>query len=413
MKSGLRLLLVAASVSAQAQTIDLKGAVYSVSGAPIAGATCRFKTAGNQAVTDADGKFDFGKSTAVRAAAGYSVAITAEGGQLSLSLDRGQSIEVDLFAIDGRRLANLVAAVLPAGTHRFGLGAAGSGNRLYLLRVKRGSEIAWHKLTRQGGFASIAQGAARGPLAKTSAIVDSLFCTAPEYHGGLTHTNGRNIGSYSGTQNIRMFSSDPAWKVCSPPITFNFDNSPGVARYKQLIPDWVATEQEILMEVCQSTFKLASQAKKWTTYIANIKTDDGVAATGGNELTFNTGYIADQPDNYAGWIEVTGVQIHEAVHSYQPYYETPGAGGFGEAMPDAVRALTGYFKWPTGTKCTGSYADAYQDGGKYWYFIEMKHPGFLTTVWQQKSGDITTRVQSITGESLSAMATECKTKGMP
>ena len=108
-----------------------------------------------------------------------------------------------------------------------------------------------------------------------------------------------------------------------------------------------------------------------------------------------------------------GVQTHEAVHSYQAYYNTTGASGFGEAMPDAVRALNGFFKWPTGTKCSGSFTDVYQTGGKYWYFIEMKHPGFITTVWQQNTGDITTRVQSITGESLSAMASECQTKGMP
>jgi hypothetical protein len=55
----------------------------------------------------------------------------------------------------------------------------------------------------------------------------------------------------------------------------------------------------------------------------------------------------------------------------------------------------------------------YQTGGKYWYFIEMKHPGFLTSVWQQTAGDISARVQSITGESLANLASECQTKGMP
>ena len=105
--------------------------------------------------------------------------------------------------------------------------------------------------------------------------------------------------------------------------------------------------------------------------------------------------------------------LHEGVHSYQPYYQTEGAAGFGEAVPDAIRALTGLFRWPTGTKCTASYTDNYQDGGKYWYFIEQKHPGFLNKVYKLTAGDISVRVKQVTGENLESLVTECKTKGMP
>ncbi len=74
---------------------------------------------------------------------------------------------------------------------------------------------------------------------------------------------------------------------------------------------------------------------------------------------------------------------------------------------------TGFFRWPRGSKCSGSYQEAYQTGGKYWYFIEQKHPGFLNKVYKLTSGDISARVQQVTGESLSSLVSECQTKGMP
>jgi hypothetical protein len=401
-----------AAGSAQAQTVTTQGTVRTVSGQPIAGAVCQFKALGNKAVTDAQGHYNFTGTSAVVRAKGYSLSLTAQGGQLSLSLDQSGRVSLDLFGLDGKWIRNIVEAPLAAGLHRFALGIPAQTRSLLLMRARLGSQTAWHKLTLEGGLTAVSAAEAERPTTKAAAA-DSLYCTAETYHGGLARINGRTVASYEGTQNFRMFSADPAWKVCSPPVTFNFDGSEGVARYKELIPDWVKTEQEVLMEVCQSTFKLPSQAKKYSTYIADIKKSDGVAATGGNHLYFNTDYIAKQGNTYAGWLEVLGVQTHEATHSYQPYYSTAGADGFGEAMPDAVRALNGFFSWPKGRKCTGSYADAYQDGGKYWYYIEMKHPGFLTAVWQKTSGDISARVQEITGESLATMVNECKTTGMP
>jgi hypothetical protein len=413
------LMLAAGIPCAVAQMVTIQGTVLSVSGAPVSGAVCQFKGIANKATTDASGKYDFtGSSTSIRAE-GYGVSMAAQGRQLVLNLDKGENVAVDLFGVSGRMIFNVAAGAMSAGPHSLSLIAPSGAEQLFLVRIRIGSQIAWHKLTLQGGFASItdvSSATLTRPLAKTEAIYDSLFCTSPDFHGGLAHINGRTVTSYSGTANFRMFSSDAAWKKqCSMPIAFNYDNTSGATKYKQIIADPLATEQEVLMEVCQSTFKLATQPKKYADYIANIKAGAGgqVAATGGNTLGFSTEYIDGQPNNYAGWWELVGVQTHEAVHSYQAYYNTTGADGFGEAMPDAVRALNGFFKWPTGTKCTGSFTDVYQTGGKYWYFIEMKHPGFLTSVWQKPTGDISDRVQQITGESLSAMVSECQTMGMP
>jgi hypothetical protein len=408
----------ASATIAISQTVSITGTVLSVSGEPVAGATCQFRTASNKATTDAQGKYSFSGGVAIRKAEGYAMSMGSQGRQLSLKLDRPGRVSLDLFNISGKLIRNLADGEFPAGSHSLAFAAPSESRQLYLLRMRFGAETAWHKLTIHDGAGSItatATAAVERGLAKGAAATDSLFCTEPNHSGGLAKINGRAISAYSGTFNFRMFSLDPAWKVCTPPVTFNFDGTAGATKYKQLIADPEGTEQEVLNEVCQSVFPKATLAKKYTTYVANIKSGAGgqVAATGGNTLGFSTEYIAGQPNSYSGWWEIVGVQTHEATHSYQPYYNTTGASGFGEAMPDAVRALNGFFKWPTGTKCSGSYTDVYQTGGKYWYFIEMKHPGFLTAVWQQSSGDISTRVQTITGESLSAMVSECQTKGMP
>jgi hypothetical protein len=403
-----------------AQTVTTQGTVLSVSGAPIAGATCQFKGISNKAITDAAGKYNFAGSTvAIRKLTGYHLSTATRGSQLIVSLDQNNFLAIDLFSLSGSLVRNLIKTNFGEGRHVLDMGSVHGSNQLYLLRVRLGHEIAWHKFSIQGGFASITDNASAiqpSALAKTAEAPDSLFCTVPNFHGGLANINGRAVTTYAGTQNFRMFSADIAWKTqCSMPITFNYDNTSGATKYKSMIADPIGTEQEVLMEVCQSTFKLATQPRKYTTYVANIKSGAGgsVAATGGNTLGFSTEYIASQPTTYSGWWEILGVQTHEAVHSYQAYYSTTGASGFGEAMPDAVRALNGFFKWPTGSRCSGGFTEAYQTGGKYWYFIEMKHPGFLTSIWQTPTGDISTRVQQITGESLSAMVTECQTKGMP
>jgi hypothetical protein len=406
------------AAAAQAQTVAIQGTVYTVSGEPIAGATCQFKNVANKVVTDAKGKYAFNGPVSLRGPQGYAISMQAQGRQIALRLDREETIGLDLFDLSGKAVRAITSGKLAAGTHSLALALPQTSQQLYLLRVRLGSEIAWHKLTLQSGMVSLASTptSPSGVLAKTTAAAatDSLFCTSPDHNGGLAKINGRAVNAYTGTYDIRMFSTNPAWKTqCAMPMTFNFDNSPGVAKYKGLIPDWIATEQEILVEVCQATFKLPTQPKKYATYVANIKLNDGVANTGGNTLNFNSGYINGLENNYKGWLEILGVQTHEATHSYQAYYTTTGAAGFGEAMPDAVRALNGYFSWPKGTRCGGGFEAYYQGGGKYWYYIEMKHPGFLTTVWQQPQGTIASRVQSITGESLASLAAECESKGMP
>jgi hypothetical protein len=407
----------------RAQNMDIKGTLLTMTGDPIKGATCRFRNAGNKAVTDDKGAFTITGPLGTLRPDGYAMAMTARGRELTVTLDEAGRAAIDLFDMSGRLIRSVAARELTAGTHRMEFAPLQGARALYLLRVRIGTGESWHRLTVQDGAMTLT-GAQAATLvranAKTGAAPDSLFCAMPGYHGGHAAINGRAITAYTGTFNLRMFSSDKAWDVCAPPQTFAFDQSAGALYFQKLIPDPTANEQEVLREVCQSIWKTAAEVpanKRFTTYKSNINAQvtTGVASTGGNSLNFNVGYINGLKGrgDYAAWYEVLGVLVHEATHSYQPYYSTAGADGFGEAVPDAIRALTGFFKWPTGNKCSGSFTEAYQTGGKYWYFIEQKHPGFISKVYKLTAGDISARVQTVTGESLSSMVSECQSKGMP
>jgi hypothetical protein len=255
---------------------------------------------------------------------------------------------------------------------------------------------------------------------------ESLACAHPDFHGGLGSINTRPIESYSDTVDLRMFSSDPAWKErCGPMPIFDYrqTNDDG-AHYKRLMgDDPVGTQRTISGEVCQSLFERPSQAPSLDSI--NIDFERGLdqrnllgyfthTADGRPEVVLNTEYADRMSNSTSGKREMEALQTHETHHAYQPYYKTEGADGFGEATAKMVEHLHGLTEgWPRGTQCQGSYAGPYDEGGRYWYFIEMKHPGFLTEVYQDEEGDIAARVKRITGENLSDLVAECRTKGMP
>ena len=418
-------ILGAATILHSQTTVNITGKVLGMTGTPIVGAIVKFKSLSNTATTNSEGAYSFNGPLALRKAEGYRLAMVSQGSRLSLSLDQREPVSIQIFGLSGRLVRQVVDRTLDGGNHAFDLAGLNQANQLYLVKVRMGAQLGWHKLTYQGGLSyitSVGEVAMDRALGKAAASVaaDSLYVTHAEYHGGLAKINGRSVTAMTGTQNFRMFSTDKGWDACAPTFNFKFDQSAGALYYQKIIAGPEATNQEALREVCQSIWKVPADIpsnRKFTSYTANINSSvsTGVASTGGNSLNFNVGYIDQQKGrgDAAAWYEVVGVLIHEGTHSYQPYYSTTGASGFGEAVPDAIRALTGFFKWPTGNKCSGSFTEAYQTGGKYWYFIEQKHPGFINAVYKLTSGDISARVQQVTGESLNAMVTECQTKGMP
>ncbi len=409
---------------ASAQQPALHGRVLTMTGNPIVGATVNITGYTQKAITDSLGYYDFTKPvTSLRDISAYGMDLMPKDSRLSLTLVRQERLTLGLYSLSGRQIRKLVDGVIPAGTQTIDLAEIRNGSGMFLIKVELSGQVGWHKLAITSGVASISRttGEAQGafPLTKTSANT-LIWVSHSKYHGGLARVHERNVSSLTGIQNFRMFSTDVGWDVCAPTFTYKYDQSPGALYYQKLLETPETVNQEILREVCQSIWNNPSEVpskNRFTNYTANINTTvtTGVASTGGPVLNFNVGYINNQKasGDINAKYEILGVLLHEGVHSYQPYYQTEGAAGFGEAVPDAIRALTGLFRWPTGTKCTASYTDNYQDGGKYWYFIEQKHPGFLNKVYKLTAGDISVRVKQVTGENLESLVTECKTTGMP
>lgn len=403
--------------------VTVSGYVRAMTGVPIQGATVTLVNLNQTRKTDADGYYDFSVTGIQYFAdnAGYS--LVYRGRRLFLKLQRREKVSIRFFNLSGKLIRTVLDRPLQAGDHSIELGASGYlSQQLYLAKIQVGSRTVYYKMTvLQGNLVGFSEAHSKSPdcvpLSRSSAsAADSMVVTHSNYFGGNAYINTRKITETTGTQNFRMFStdtSDTGWWASE--MNFNFvPHHTGVDYYKDKVPDYVTTEQWTQMEIQQTIWRYPSEIpsdKKWPTYNCNINADvsTSVASTGGNTLNFNPGYI-----NGKSWWEIVGVQHHEMVHSYHPFYSINGASGFGEAMCDAIRCITGFFHWPEGTKCSGGYQQSYQGGGRYWYFIELKHPGFIYEIYKLSSNtSIVTAVQDITGESLDDLCNECESDGMP
>jgi hypothetical protein len=413
-------LLLAGNSFAQA---TVSGQVRSTIGVPIKGATVKLVTLNLTRTTDDSGNYDF--STLVGTLP-YSQkpehpawSIVARGGQMAITVVHEEKFSIEMFDCSGKLIRTFLDRQLAPGRYTVDVANVDNSNQMYLVKIRAGSTTVCCKYAPNIGM-NIAQSlmSINPMLAKTGTVTaaDSMVVMHPNYWGGLDAINTRKVSSTAGTQDFRMFPFDTSatgWFASKMNFIFTPD-TPGVSYYKQKVPDYQYEEQETQREVEQCLWRLPADVpsgKKYATYNCNVNgtVTTGVAATGGNTLSLNPGYCNNKP-----WWEILGVQHHEMVHSYQQYYNTTGAAGFGEAIPDAIRALCGFFYWPAGTKCSGGFAGTYQTGGKYWYYIELKHPGFIYKVMNApQTDDISVRVQTITGESLSSLCTECETSGMP
>jgi Peptidase of plants and bacteria len=398
------------------------GQVRSTIGIPIKGAMVKLTALNITRTTDDSGKYDFGAVSTLPVSAQperYSYSIVARGKQMDLDVVAAQKFTIEMFDLSGRRVCTILDDRLAPGNHAVVLGSAALANQMYLVKILAGSRCSYFEFAPDIGMnvaKSLVSNNAALPKTAAVAAADSVVVTHPNFWGGLDAINTRKVSSVTGVQNFRMFPFDTSatgWFASKMNFVFTPDTT-GVSYYKQKVPDYEYEERETQREVQQCLWRLPSDVpsiKKYATYNCNINATvtTGVAETGGNTLSFNPAYINNKP-----WWEILGVQHHEMVHSYQQFYNTTGADGFGEAIPDAIRCLTGFFYWPAGTKCSGGFAGTYQTGGKYWYYIELKHPGFIYKVMNTaQTGDISARVLSITGDSLSSMCTECESKGMP
>lgn len=406
------------------------GWVRDMTGQPISGATVRLVTLNQTRVTSDSGYYDFAQATVIHpfdSRSGQGFRLSSKAGKLYLGVDMQEVASVSFYDLSGKLLKALdVRSYLP-GNNVIDVPFTGE-NKTVIAKVTSKEASSCFKFTVVGrDIAGLVTMTSSSPLANgilgaaKPAAADSICVTHDHYCGGLDFINTRKISADTGLNNFRMFSSDTAaagdtvaahgWYSSKMNFTFQSGDAGGTY-YQTKVPDYVWEEQETQREVEQSFYRLPSEvpkSMKYATYNCIVTPQSGVANTGGNTLNFSSTYANGQP-----WWEILGVQHHEMSHSYQQYYSTTGASGFGEAIPDAVRCLTGFFYWPKGNKCSGGFAGAYQTGGKYWYYIELKHPGFLYKVMSSaNTGDISTRVQTITGESLATMCTECEQTGMP
>lgn len=410
------------AVNAFAQA-TVSGQVRTLAGVPIKGATVKLVALNLTRTTDDSGKYDFGATLAAKPVSGTSestvYSMIADGRQMVLTVVHGEMFSIGMFDCSGKLVRTFLDRTLAPGRHTIDLGNANNATQVYLVKIRAGSSTACYKFAPNIGMNAVQPlMTGRPPLEKSVAVsaADSIVVTHPDYWGGLDGINARKISATAGVQNFRMVSNDTSaagWFASKMNFVFTPDTV-GVSYYKQKVPDYEFEERQTQREIQQCLWRLPADVpsgKKYATYNCNINATvtTGVAATGGNTLGLNPGYC-----NNKSWWEILGVQHHEMVHSYQQYYNTTGASGFGEAIPDAIRALCGFFYWPAGSKCSGGFAGAYQTGGKYWYFIELKHPGFIYRIMNSaNTGDVSARVLAVTGDSLSSMCTECETNGMP
>lgn len=402
--------------------VTVNGYVRTLAGDPIQGATVKLVTLGQTRITDDKGFYDFGSNVSgLRPGPAMRHGLHAQGRSLEVRLESEEQVSLSLFDLSGKRVRSLLDGRLPMGKHVLPLGLPADTRQVLLLKAGLGDQVTWHRLAHWDGIASLSRQDAGSPaaLAKSSlAPPDSINVTHPGYDGGLVGLNGRRVAATTGPQNFRLVSTSKDWDVAVPQqITFGFTHTGGSDRFKQLIPEYNRDQRRVMYEVVQSIWRTPQEIpanKRHTRFTVNFPDCGGVASAGGTTINFCGPYVAGQANNRAGWLEVLGVLIHETMHTYQPYYNATGASGFGEAVPDAVRALTGYFSWGrSGSKCSGSYTEAYQTGGRYWLYMELKHPGFINRVYKINTGDIAARVQQATGQSLSSLVSECQATGMP
>jgi hypothetical protein len=420
------LALSASDISAQA---SVSGFVRTMTGVPISGAQVRLVALNVTAVTDDSGFYDFTKTLVLPPSIDNngisSFLLTGKRNELIITLFRNEKVAVSIFDMSGKLFRRFPDMFLAAGRYAFDIGNSGRSNMIFLARVNAGEKTRSITFAYcQGEITGISEAVQRqsgyGGLDKSGAIKasDSIIVTHPKYWGGLDCINTRKISATSGMQNFRMFSNDTSatgWYASKMNFVFT-PTATGVSYYQQKVPDYEFEERQTQREIEQCFWRLPSEvpsAKRYPTYLVDINGDwnstSDVAQTGGNHLQFTPQYINGKP-----WWEILGVQHHEMCHSYQPWYDMSGVSGFGESMPDCIRCLTGFFYWPSGTKCSGGINQAYQPGAKYWYFIELKHPGFIYGLYKLTSStSIATAVQQITGESLDTLCKQCEAKGMP
>ena len=420
-------------MTANAQTVTVHGFVRSMIGVPIKGATVRLVNINATQQTDSSGYYDFSKlvvgtrsATVTAENSGYS--LCSKGKRIVLNLARDENVSLGLFDLSGKLVRTVLDKPLPAGSYSVDLGIREQSGHVLLAKIRVGSAASCYKIGQvQGSFVGLAESASQPMTSPTSAVArtslanvgDSIVVTHPSYFGGLDQINTRRIPADTGLNNFRMFASDTSatgWYASPMKFVFTPDTV-GVSYYQQTVPNYVAVERETQREVEQCLWRFPSEIpgkNKYPLYTVTLNAVSAIEAkpiawTGPDFLLMCPPAINGRP-----WWNIVAVQHHEYVHSCQPFYTMKGITGFGESSAECIAALSGFYYWPAGARCMGTINDAYQIAAHYLYFIELKHPGYISSLYKtDTTTDFAAATLKITGDSLSSMCAECVKKGMP
>lgn len=205
----LLLLALLASLSAHAQTINLKGTISDGSGKPVSGAVVTVLKLGLKDTTGSDGAYSFSRTVSILSplpsAAG---SITLTGSVLEFEVAGPASVSIEAFDVHGHLLKRERRDADGAGIHRWDIAGGYPADQLLILRVTVAGKVSiFRHFPLAGGRAAAdaARSASRqgGALRKAAAAIDSLEVKAPGFGTGVAP-----LESYDQTVNVSLAAAD-------------------------------------------------------------------------------------------------------------------------------------------------------------------------------------------------------------
>jgi PKD repeat protein len=186
-------------------------------------------------------------------------------------------------------------------------------------------------------------------------------------------------------------SAQDAWSGFKyPSINYvNEDKSSfGSKLFTMLVPNPDSLFKARILEVCKFLYQKPSEVRYKKTFDFKLRSDDGVAATGGDaetiDMFMSTTYLSNFFKNCGNnekvmLDEIIGIITHELVHAYQNspsgYPVNTEVFSCIEGMADAVRIQSGYM--PFSRKPGGHWNDGYRTTGYFVNWLVTKDPDFI------------------------------------
>ncbi len=328
-------------LSAQAQTINLRGIVSNKAGKPVANAVVSLVRQGLKSTTGADGAYSISKATSIQSyflpPANDNVAL--ENGLLKISLAGEGVVNVRIFDIKGTLLCSEMKQKASPGNYNLNLEKYSVASNLLVVQASiNDREVSFRYIPNSNAKSMIKTSGTSNPvntkLSRISVVNDSLKVTATGYS-----TYALSIQNYDTTINIVLDSSGAAGlsrgcgttptllKSTPPPNTkmnYNYVTIQGKKRqYLLWYPDnydnthpyrfiicyhWYSGSAEQVFDCktekmsCYTTqssfFNLMNLAHNTTIFVAPDGLDAGWANTNDRDLEFTDSILAQVKRNF-------------------------------------------------------------------------------------------------------------------